>query len=183
MKQLLFQLGAGPRLALAANDTTTTMFKRIVSGIFRHGRQVLEGVIKRPEPARELRRFTQLEVSQNRLLQSSWSGKKNLSVFGRFVTRYTSQCLAAELRRKAALQFQSGSFRIFGGASRVGKPLPLFAFLSVGLAAGVGIQSSEQDRYDPVCDHIKVSCMNHDANANGAQFELTTQLYTLGTGH
>ena len=156
MKQLLLRLGAGPRSALAANDTTTTMFKRVVTGIFRHGRQALEGVIKRPQPGHELRRFTQLEVSQNRTLQRSWSGQENLSAFGRFVTRYTSQCLAAELRRKAALQFQAGSFRIFGGASRVGQPLPLFAFLSVGLAAGVGLQRSEADRYDPVCDHIKV---------------------------
>ena len=157
MKRLLFRLGAGPRSALAANDTTTTMFKRVVAGIFRHGRQAIEGVVKRPLARDALRRFTLLEVAQSRALQTSWSGKGQLSLFGRFVTRYTSQCIVPELRRRGALQFQAGSFPVFGGAYRARQRLPLFAFLSVGLAAGVGLQRCEQSRYDPICDQIKVS--------------------------
>ena len=131
------------------------MFRRYVSQIFRHGRQVFEGIIK----SQRQRRPSACDFHHAERLQNAACAEitayNGLRVFSQYLVRYTARNLAADVRRNAAQRFKAGSFNIYGTVTgRIVERLPLFAFIGVSLAAGY--QTKYAVLTDDVCSHIKV---------------------------
>ncbi|KAK6174106.1 hypothetical protein SNE40_017444 [Patella caerulea] len=130
-----------------------TAVKKVVSRVIQNGRQVFQSVFQTTEKVclREIPKACNVQSN----VPSSTKPSIQRTVFDGLFPRVSIRTVAAELRRRAALQGISGGIR----QSANGRYLPLFAFIGVGISS---FEDNENNDSANICSNIRDACKNID---------------------
>ncbi|XP_050398916.1 serine/threonine-protein kinase Pink1, mitochondrial [Patella vulgata] len=154
MKELLFHKLVTPLWVQATGGVgIETAVKKVVSRAIQNGRQVFQSVFQTTEKV-GLREIPKTCNVQNNVPLSTKPSIQR-AVFDGLFPRVSIRTVAAELRRRAALQGISGGIR----QSANGRYLPLFAFIGVGISS---FEDNENENASNICSNIRDACKSFD---------------------